>query len=44
MLDALEGRGLAERRRSDSDKRSYRLYLTADGAALMRKLRPVLGA
>jgi DNA-binding MarR family transcriptional regulator len=43
LLDALEARGLAERRTA-RDKRSYALYLTADGAALMRKLRPVLKA
>jgi DNA-binding MarR family transcriptional regulator len=41
LLDTLEARGLAERRQA-RDKRSYALYLTADGAALMRKLRPVL--
>src|SRR5207253_5659676 len=44
MLDALEARGLAERRQTARDKRSYALYLTAEGAALMRKLRPVLKA
>jgi DNA-binding MarR family transcriptional regulator len=43
MLDELEKRGLAERRQA-RDKRSYALYLTADGVALMRKLRPVLKA
>lgn len=43
LLDALETRGLAERREA-RDKRSYALYLTADGTALMRKLRPVLKA
>jgi DNA-binding MarR family transcriptional regulator len=43
MLDELEKRGLAERRQA-RDKRSYALYLTADGAALMRKLRPVIKA
>ena len=44
MLDELETRGLAERRQTARDKRSYALYLTADGAALMRKLKPVLKA
>ena len=44
MLDALEARGLTERRRSGGDRRSYALYLTAEGAALMRKLKPVLKA
>jgi len=43
MLDELEKRGLAERRRA-RDKRAYALYLTGDGAALMRKLKPVLRA
>src|SRR5438477_4688170 len=43
MLDELETRGLAERRQA-GDKRSYALYLTADGAALMRKLRPLFKA
>jgi DNA-binding MarR family transcriptional regulator len=43
LLDALEKRGLAERRQA-RDKRSYALYLTGDGAALMRKLKPVLKA
>ncbi len=42
MLDALEARKLAERRQTSGDKRSYALYLTAEGAALMRKLKPVL--
>ena len=31
MLDELEKRGLAERRQAARDKRSYALYLTADG-------------
>jgi DNA-binding MarR family transcriptional regulator len=44
MLDALEARGLTERRPGSRDKRSYALYLTADGQALMRKLKPVLKA
>ena len=43
MLDELEKRGLAERRQA-RDKRSYALCLTSDGAALMRKLRPVIKA
>jgi DNA-binding MarR family transcriptional regulator len=44
MLDALEARGLTERRPGQRDKRSYALYLTAEGQALMRKLKPVLKA
>jgi len=42
MLDALEARGLTERRPAARDKRSYALYLTAEGAGLMRRLKPVL--
>lgn len=44
LLNELEKRGLAERRPATKDKRSYALYLTADGMALMRKLKPVLKA
>jgi DNA-binding MarR family transcriptional regulator len=44
LLDALEARGLTERRPAARDKRSYALYLTAEGAALMRRLKPVLKA
>jgi len=44
LLDELERRALAERRQAARDKRSYALYLTGDGIALMRKLRPVLKA
>jgi len=44
LLDELERRALAERRQAARDKRSYALYLTSDGAALMRKLKPVLKA
>ena len=44
MLDELEKRGLAERRQTARDKRSHALYLTAEGTALMRKLKPVIRA
>ncbi|MBV8838597.1 MAG: MarR family transcriptional regulator [Alphaproteobacteria bacterium] len=44
LLDELERRALAERRQAARDKRSYALYLTSDGVALMRKLKPVLKA
>ena len=44
LLNELEKRALAERRQVSGDKRSYALYLTPDGASLMRKLRPVLKA
>jgi DNA-binding MarR family transcriptional regulator len=38
MLDTLEARHLARRTPTERDRRSYALYLTADGEALMRKL------
>jgi DNA-binding MarR family transcriptional regulator len=44
LLNELEKRALAERRQVSGDKRSYALYLTPEGATLMRKLRPVLKA
>ena len=44
LLDTLESRGLAERRPAVRDRRSHALHLTAKGAALMRKLKPVLKA
>jgi DNA-binding MarR family transcriptional regulator len=44
LLDELERRTLAERRQTARDRRSYALYLTTEGAALMRKLKPVLKA
>src|SRR6201999_2509203 len=44
MLDELERRALAERRQTGRDKRSHALYLPAEGAGLMRKLKPVLKA
>src|SRR4029450_1503777 len=39
-----EARGLTEPRPAPRDRRSYALYLTAEGAALMRKLKPVIKA
>lgn len=44
MLNTLEARGFAERRQTARDRRSYALYLTSEGAALTRKLKPVLKA
>jgi DNA-binding MarR family transcriptional regulator len=44
LLDELERRVLAERRQAARDKRSYALYLTSEGVALMRKLKPALKA
>jgi DNA-binding MarR family transcriptional regulator len=39
MLDTLEARHLARRTATERDRRTYALHLTADGQALMRKLR-----
>src|SRR5262245_40374820 len=39
LVDALERRGLAERRASNHDRRSSALYLTDNGRTLVRKLR-----
>jgi DNA-binding MarR family transcriptional regulator len=44
LLDTLESRGLAERRAVARDRRSYALYLTAEGEALIRKLKPIIKA
>jgi DNA-binding MarR family transcriptional regulator len=44
LLNELESRDIAERRKVSGDKRSYALYLTAEGSGLMRRLRPVLKA
>lgn len=41
MLDALEQRGLIERRASETDRRSYALYLTESGVALTSRLRKI---
>lgn len=41
LLDSLEGRGLAKRVPVETDRRSYALHLTEDGAALMKKLAEV---
>ncbi|MCV0393789.1 MAG: MarR family winged helix-turn-helix transcriptional regulator [Rhizobiaceae bacterium] len=38
LMDSIEKRGLAERRKSDSDKRSHSLHLTPRGAAFCRKM------
>jgi DNA-binding MarR family transcriptional regulator len=42
VLDSLEQRGLAERRRAEGDRRSHALHLTADGRAVMRRLRQLV--
>jgi DNA-binding MarR family transcriptional regulator len=44
LVDGLEGRGLVERRRSASDRRSYELHLTAQGRDVLQRLRAVAKA
>lgn len=39
LVDDLERRGLAERRRDPRDRRAYTLYLTPDGRELLAELR-----
>jgi len=39
LVDELEQRGLAERRRNAADRRSYALYLTAQGREKLREVR-----
>jgi DNA-binding MarR family transcriptional regulator len=39
VLNEFERRGLAERRAAAGDRRSYALYLTAQGKALLRRAR-----
>lgn len=41
MLDQLEARGLAERRRSATDARSHAVFLTKAGTALLNKARKI---
>ena len=44
LLNKLESRGLAERVRAKQDKRSYGLYLSKEGKALLRKLNKLAEA
>ena len=44
LFDALERRGLAERRDIDGDRRARGLFLTAAGAALLERVEPILAA
>jgi DNA-binding MarR family transcriptional regulator len=44
VIDALQGRGLVERRPSPVDRRSYALVLTADGTTLLDRLVPMVRA
>ena len=39
LVDELEQRGLVERRRNATDRRSYELYLTAQGRDKLRQVR-----
>jgi DNA-binding MarR family transcriptional regulator len=39
VIDGLQARGLVDRRVSETDKRSYALMLTAEGAALTTRVR-----
>lgn len=38
LMDGLERRGLAERRKTETDKRSHSLHLTAEGARFVKKM------
>jgi DNA-binding MarR family transcriptional regulator len=42
LLDGLEQRGLATRRKAFGDRRSHALHLTEDGKAVMRRLRQLV--
>jgi DNA-binding MarR family transcriptional regulator len=42
MCDELESLGLAERKQVPTDRRSYALYLTRKGKALLKKLHPAI--
>ena len=39
LVDELEQRGLVERRRNTTDRRSYALYLTAQGLDMLREIQ-----
>lgn len=41
LMDGLEQRGLAERRKAATDKRSHSLHLTAEGARFVAKMATV---
>jgi DNA-binding MarR family transcriptional regulator len=38
LMDGLERRGLAERRKTETDKRSHSLHLTAEGVRFVKKM------
>ncbi len=41
LMDGLEGRGLADRRKGDIDRRSHSLHLTPDGVRFVKKMMAV---
>lgn len=41
LMDGLERRGLAERRKAEGDKRSHSLHLTAEGVRFVEKMATV---
>lgn len=43
LIDELERRGLAERRRNPSDRRAYAVHLTEEGIGLLPRLHVALG-
>ncbi len=44
LMDGLEKRGLAERRKTDTDRRSYSLYLTREGEQFVYAMADVWNA
>ena len=44
MLDLLEKNGHIERRADADDRRSYRIYITSSGEALLERLAPIADA
>lgn len=44
ILDRLEAKGLASRRRDDKDRRSQRIYLTPAGESMLQRLMPLVRA
>jgi DNA-binding MarR family transcriptional regulator len=44
LLDRLEALGLAERRRAKGDRRASALYVTEAGAAMLKRLEPLVTA
>lgn len=42
VIDKLEKRGLVERRQAEGDRRSNAIHLTADGTALLARIKPLV--